>query len=49
MKKESSYDIIIIGAGGAGMAAAMYSARLGMKSLCLGSSHGRASLSLETI
>jgi thioredoxin reductase (NADPH) len=40
MKKESSYDIIIIGAGGAGMAAAMYSARLGMKSLCLGSSHG---------
>jgi thioredoxin reductase (NADPH) len=40
MKKESSYDIIIVGAGGAGMAAAMYSARLGMKALCLGSSHG---------
>ena len=42
MKKEnnSSYDFAIVGAGVAGMAAAMYGARLGMKTLCLGSSHG---------
>lgn len=45
MKKESSdkknasnYDFVIIGAGVAGLAAAMYSARLGMKTLCLGAS-----------
>lgn len=34
------YDFIIIGAGVTGMAAAMYSARLGLKTLCLGYSHG---------
>ena len=30
------YDFVIIGAGGTGLAAAMYGARLGLKSLCLG-------------
>mgnify|MGYP002725894427 CR=1 FL=1 len=34
------YDLIILGAGGAGLAAAMYSARLGLKVLTLGTSHG---------
>ena len=38
MKHE--YDFGIIGAGGTGLAAAMYGARLGLKTLCLGSSHG---------
>ncbi len=37
MKKEE-YDFIIIGAGGTGLAAAMYGARLGLKTLCLGTS-----------
>ncbi len=43
MKKESNtetYDFIIIGAGVTGLASAMYSARLGMKTLCLGASFG---------
>jgi len=35
-----NYDFIIIGAGGTGLAAAMYSARLGMKTLVLGATHG---------
>ncbi len=39
-KETNDYDLIIIGAGGAGLAAAMYGARLNLKTLCLGSSHG---------
>ena len=38
--KKDGYDFIIIGAGGVGLAAAMYSARLGLKTLVLGHSHG---------
>ena len=38
MKKE--FDIIILGAGGSGLAGAMYAARLGMTSLVLGHTHG---------
>jgi thioredoxin reductase (NADPH) len=34
------YDFIILGAGGTGLAAAMYAARLGLKTLVLGSSSG---------
>ncbi len=34
------YDFIILGAGVTGLAAAMYGARLGLKTLCLGASHG---------
>ncbi|MFH1325273.1 MAG: FAD-dependent oxidoreductase [archaeon] len=37
---EKKFDFIIIGAGGTGLAAAMYSARLGMKTLVLGFTHG---------
>ncbi len=39
MNKES-YDFLIIGAGVAGLSAAMYGARLGLKTLVLGASHG---------
>jgi len=39
-EKEKTFDFIIIGAGVAGLAAAMYGARLGMKTLCLGSMSG---------
>lgn len=39
MEKEI-YDFIIIGAGVTGMAASMYGARLGLKTLCLGASFG---------
>ena len=39
-KKDKIYDFIILGAGVTGLAAAMYGARLGLKSLCLGASHG---------
>lgn len=35
-----NYDVVIIGAGGAGLAAAMYSGRLNLKILILGHSHG---------
>lgn len=37
-KKESNYDFIILGAGGTGLAAGMYAARLGLKTLVLGHS-----------
>jgi thioredoxin reductase (NADPH) len=37
---SENYDFIIIGAGVTGLSAAMYAARLGMKTLCLGTSHG---------
>ncbi len=36
----TNYDFIILGAGGTGLAAAMYAARLGLKTLVLGYSHG---------
>ena len=35
---EERYDFIIIGAGVTGLSAAMYGARLGLKTLCLGAS-----------
>src|SRR3989304_9207926 len=38
--KNKEYDFIIIGAGVTGMAAAMYAARLELKTLCLGKSSG---------
>lgn len=38
--EEKNYDFIILGAGVTGLAAAMYAARLGLKTLCLGASHG---------
>jgi thioredoxin reductase (NADPH) len=37
---KADFDFIILGAGVAGLAAGMYSARLGMKTLVLGTSHG---------
>lgn len=37
---ENNFDFLIIGAGGAGLAAAMYAARLGLKTLVLGTSNG---------
>lgn len=38
--KENDYDFVIIGAGVTGLAAGMYGARLGMKTLVLGTTHG---------
>jgi len=38
--KNKAYDFIVLGAGGTGLAAAMYAARLGLKTLVLGYSHG---------
>jgi len=35
-----NYDFLILGAGGTGLAAAMYGARLGLKTLVLGATHG---------
>ena len=40
MLKTEVYDFIVIGAGGTGLAAAMYAARLGLKTLVLGHSYG---------
>lgn len=37
---SKDFDFGIIGAGGTGLAAAMYAARLGLKTICFGSSHG---------
>lgn len=37
---STDFDYIVIGAGGVGLASAMYSARLGLKTLVLGSTHG---------
>lgn len=39
-KGEKEFDFIIFGAGVTGLAAAMYGARLGLKTLCLGAAHG---------
>jgi len=35
-----NYDFLVLGAGGTGLAAAMYGARLGLKTLVLGTAHG---------
>ena len=40
LKNNEEYDFIILGAGGSGLAAAMYGARLGLKTLVLGASYG---------
>ena len=37
---KNDYDFVIIGAGVTGLAAAMYGARLGLKTLCLGEAYG---------
>src|SRR3989344_2288037 len=37
---QENFDFVMIGAGVSGLAAAMYGARLGLKTLCLGYSHG---------
>ena len=34
------YDFLVLGGGGSGLAATMYAARLGLKTLVLGSTHG---------
>ncbi len=39
-KDEKNFDFIILGAGVAGLAAGMYGARLGLKNLVLGATHG---------
>src|SRR3989338_9007358 len=39
-KMEKRYDTIIIGAGAAGLGAAMYAGRLGLKALVLGAASG---------
>ncbi|MEK6933490.1 MAG: FAD-dependent oxidoreductase [Nanoarchaeota archaeon] len=37
--REENYDFLILGAGVTGLAAAMYGARLGLKTICLGATH----------
>src|SRR3989338_9364670 len=37
---REKYDFVILGAGVTGLASAMYAGRLGLKTLCLGTSHG---------
>lgn len=37
--EEEHYDFLILGAGVTGLAAAMYGARLGLRTLCLGATH----------
>lgn len=39
MTEKAEYDLVIIGAGVAGLAGAMYAARLGLKTLVLGTTH----------
>lgn len=39
-EQSNTYDFLIIGAGGTGLAAGMYAGRLGMKTLILGATHG---------
>ncbi len=39
-QESNEYDFAVIGAGGTGLAAAMYAARLGLKTIVLGTSHG---------
>lgn len=38
--KSEKYDYVILGGGGTGLASAMYAARLGLKTLVIGHSHG---------
>jgi thioredoxin reductase (NADPH) len=40
VKETTGYDFLILGGGGTGLAAAMYGARLGLKTLVIGSTHG---------
>jgi len=40
MTKTEEFDLLILGGGGVGLASAMYAARLGLKNLVLGFSHG---------
>jgi len=39
MKEDTNYDFIVVGAGGTGLAAAIYAARLKLKTLVLGHPH----------
>mgnify|MGYP001557773670 CR=1 FL=1 len=38
--KKDDFDFLVLGAGGTGLAGAMYAARLGLKTLVLGHTHG---------